>query len=184
MVLFRIFYLVLTFFILINNISICQIDSTQLNKLSLKPRFSGLQIEATSFLVVSEIGGLADYDVYSSENKHYNFGARISIEYYDYLSLDVGGGRESGGPFLDYNLFARHTIKGSVFWFSVVGGLSIHTRKYSREPEPTALLRAGFELKYNITKYVLGILLKGSTSFIEGNTTYLGVGFSLGFYSL
>ena len=53
---------------------------------------------------------------------YYNIGARISVEYYDYISLDVDGGRESGGlRILDYNLFARHTIKESVFWFSVLG---------------------------------------------------------------
>lgn len=186
MTIVRHFYFVLSFSLLVNNISICQVDSIQLskNKLSPKPRFSGLQVEATSFLVVSELGGLADYDLYSSENNYYNIGARISVEYYDYISLDVGGGRESGGPFLDYNLFARHTIKGSVFWFSVLGGISIHTKKYSREPESILLLRAGFELKYNLTKYELGILLKGSTSFLEKDTGYLGIGFSFGFYSL
>ena len=73
MTLFRHFYLVLSFSLLVNNISICQVDSTQLskNKLSLLNQDSlGLQVEATLiFLLISELGGLADYDLYSSENR-------------------------------------------------------------------------------------------------------------------
>lgn len=161
-------------------------DSTQSseNSLSLNPRFSGFQFEFTSFLVVSELGGLADYDVFSSENNYHNIGARISIEYYHYLSLDVGGGRASDSPFLDYNLFARHTVKGSVFWMSILAGISIHTANKTINHNLVVLPRAGFELKYNLTRYEIGILLKGSTSLFEKNTSYLGIGFSFGFYSL
>lgn len=72
------------------------------NKMILKPSLFGFQIEAISVLVVSEVGALLDYDLYSSTNKKYNIGLRLSIEYYNLLSLDVGG-KSIPGPFWEWS---------------------------------------------------------------------------------
>ncbi|MDT3697757.1 MAG: hypothetical protein ROY99_15385 [Ignavibacterium sp.] len=141
-----------------------------------------MQAEAVSFLVVNEIGGLADFDLYSSANKYYNLGVRFSFEYSKILSLDAGGGGSSEAV-SNYNIYAKHTVKGSVFWFSFLVGASVQKQKDYNETVTHFVPRAGFELRYNLTDYEIAVLFKGAKSFIE-KTGYLGIGFSLGFHLL
>ncbi len=178
-------YLIILVPLFVSNISLAQVDSSTLdkNKLKLNPEFSGFQLEVVTLVAVNELGGLVDLDIYSSSNKHYNLGVRVSAEYYDYLNLDVGGGGGSSVPFLDYNIYARHTLRGSLFWFSALAGISAHT--FNSEKSPVSpLFRIGFELKYNLTEYGVGIVLKGSKSLFEEDTAFLGIGLAFGFYSL
>jgi hypothetical protein len=165
-------------------ILISQSDSLQYdaNKLILNPRFSGVQIEATTLLLINEFGALVDFDLYSSQNKHYNLGVRFSLEYYDLFNLDFGGGGSDESHF-NYNFYARHTIKGSFFWFSFLLGASIQKFSDDFRTETNFVPRAGFELRYNLTDYEIALLFKGAKSFLE-EAGYLGLGISFGFHRL
>ncbi len=156
----------------------CQNDTSTINpnKMLLNPSFFGVQFEAISSIVSSELGALVDYDIYSSANKKYNFGFRLSSEYYDFTSLDVGG-KTAPGPFWDFNIYGRHSIRGKHFWFSPILGLSLHN---SLE-EPTdlkLLIKWGLELKYNVFDDNIGLLLKFTSSFSK-NAGYAGVGLAI-----
>ncbi|MCZ7610365.1 MAG: hypothetical protein M5U17_09350 [Ignavibacterium sp.] len=161
-----------------------QFDSTKYNDNNLRfnPRFIGMQIEAVSLIFVNEIGGLVDFDLYSSANKYYNLGIRLSLEYSKVLTLDVGGAG-SDEAVLNYNMYAKHTIKGSVFWFSFLAGASVQKQQDYSETKTHFISRAGFELRYNLTDYEIAVLFKGAKSFVE-SSGYLGIGFSLGFHLL
>ncbi|HQF41517.1 MAG TPA: hypothetical protein PK073_01305 [Ignavibacteriaceae bacterium] len=171
-------------FLFLTEILLPQSDSIKYNetKLMFNPRFTGVQVEATSLLVVNELGGLVDFDLYSSANKYYNIGVRFSIEYHKLLNLDVGGAGQDETVF-NYNLYARHTIKGSVFWFSFLAGVSLQKQSEDFQTKTNFVPRAGFELKYNLTEYEIGILLKGAKSFLE-KSGYIGIGLSFGFHLL
>lgn len=152
------------------------------NTLILNPRFSGVQVEATSLLIINELGGLVDFDLYSSNNKFYNIGIRLGVEYYDMVDLDFGGGG-SGENAINYNIYGRHTIKGSVFWFSFLLGASIQKFGDDYRSETSFVSRVGFELRYNLTDYEVALLFKGAKSFID-EAGYLGLGISFGFHKL
>ena len=152
------------------------------NKLILNPRFAGVNVEATSLLLINELGGLLDFDLYSSHNKHYNLGIRLNIEYYNLVALDFGGGGRDESN-INYNFYARHTIKGSVFWFSFLLGTSIQKISDDYRSETSFVPRAGFELRYNLTDYEIALLFKGAKSFVDV-AGYLGLGISFGFNKL
>jgi hypothetical protein len=141
------------------------------------PQISGGQIEATTLLAVTEIGGLIDVDVFRrNSNQIYTFGLRISLEYYGYLEA---GGPTGGGPFTDYCFYARHSANLNDFTFSILGGLAYHT--YSSYFEDKLLFRAGIEFKYDLIGKFISLLLKGATSF-QKRTAYIGIGISVGYF--
>ena len=159
-----------------------QSDSSSINpnKLVLNPSFFGIQIEAVSVIAINEIGLSGDFDFYSSTNKKYNFGIRVSTEYYKISDFNVGGG-STYGPYLDFSLFGRHSIRGKYFWFSPLLGLSYYNSLKNETSDSKILFKWGLELKYNLYKANVGMLLKfvGSS---EKNTGYGGIGISIGFY--
>lgn len=159
-----------------------QTDTSSINpnKLVLNPSFFGVQIEAVSIIAINEIGLSGDFDFYSSTNKKYNFGLRVSTEYYKVSDFDVGGG-STYGPYLDFSIFGRHSIRGKYFWFSPLIGFSYHNSLEDETSDSKILFKWGLELKYNLYKENVGLLLKfvGSS---EKNTGYGGIGISIGFY--
>ena len=98
----------------------------------------------------------------------------MSIEHY-YL-LDFGGTR-LGSPFTNYNLYLRLSREKDYLSVGVFGGVT-----YYKTNDPTYLpnkylFRAGFEVKLG---NIVGLVLKGSTSFNE-NSSFIGIGISLGY---
>ena len=170
-------------FLLLPIFTFAQNDSSDINKdkLILNPNFFGFQIEGTTLLAVGELGGLLDYDIFSLRNKKYYFGLRMSAEYYDFLSLDVGG-KSAPGPFLDINIYARHSIRNKNFWFSPLLGFSLHNSLEANPGTSLLLFRIGAELKYNLFKNVVGLVFKFASSFRK-ETGYVGLGVSIGIYN-
>ena len=160
----------------------CQADSSLINpnKLVENISFFGVQIEAVTILVTNEIGISGDFDFYSSINQKYNFGLRISTEYYIVSDFDLGGG-STYGPYWDISIFARHSLRGKYFWFSPLLGLSLHNSYEDEITDSEFLLKWGLELKYNLYKDNIGLLLKFiGTS--QKKTGYGGIGISIGLY--
>jgi len=151
------------------------------NKLIKNPKFFGVQIEAVTTIATNEIGISGDYDFYTSVNKKYNFGLRISTEYYKISDFDVGGG-STYGPYWDFSILGRHSLRGKYFWFSPLLGLSYHKSFDVESTDSIFLLKWGLELKYNLYKDNVGLLFKFLGSSIE-NTSYGGIGISIGFYN-
>ena len=170
--------LIFLIFILHNNI-ISQKDSSTINpnKLILLPSFHGLQFDAISILVSSELGLSVDYDIYSSTNKKQNFGFRIGTEYYDFISLDVGG-KTVPGPFWDFNIYGRYSLRAKYLWFSPIVGLSFHNSLDKNYTTETLLLKWGFELKYNVFKENLGLIIKFANSTTD-YSGYFGIGVAI-----
>lgn len=148
------------------------------NKLLLNPIFFGVQFDITTILFIYQYGGQLDYDLFSATNKFHNIGIRLSIEHYHSVSI---GGTTLGSPFTNYNLLLRHSLRGNVFWFDLVGGLTYYNTSASKYYPDEVLLRAGFELSYHLFHNIIGIILKGSTPFKE-RTGFIGLGISIGFY--
>jgi hypothetical protein len=166
--------------ILLSSISYSQSDSIINKKAQYKftPQISGGQIEATTFLYVTEFGALIDIDIISKiEIDTKSFGLRLGVEYYSYFEA---GGPTGGGPFTDYCLYGRHTIRMNDFWLTFLGGISYHTYNTTYY-EDELLFRLGLEFKYNLIGNYLGILLKGSTSFRE-QTSFFGIGIFVGYF--
>ena len=159
----------------------CQNDTSKMHpsKIILKPSLFSIQFEAISSIVSSELGVLVDYDIYSSKNNKYNFGLRFSSEYYDFTSLDVGG-KTAPGPFWDFNIYGRHSIRGKYFWFSPLLGLSLHN-SLNESTNLKLLVKWGLELKYNLfDDNTVGLLLKFASSTTK-NAGYAGVGLAISF---
>jgi hypothetical protein len=159
-----------------------QSDTSSINPNKLVKNFSffGVQIEAVTIIAINEIGISGDYDFYSSTNKKYNFGIRISTEYYKISDFDVGGG-STYGPYWDFSILGRHSLRGKYFWFSPLLGLSLHNSLEEAASDSKLLLKWGLELKYNLYKDNVGLLLKFIGSSAE-RTGYGGIGISIGLY--
>ena len=149
------------------------------DKMVLNQNFFGIQLELTSMIFIYEYGGHLDYDIFKSKNGFYNTGTRLSYE--KYYAGTVGGSIH-GSPFSNYNLFIRHSFRGSIFWFDLLAGISYYTTSASEFYPDDILLRAGFELSLHFSHDVIGLTLKSSTSF-KKNTGYLGLGLTIGFYN-
>jgi hypothetical protein len=150
------------------------------NKLIENPIFFGVQIEAVTTIATNEIGISGDYDFFTSVNKKYNFGLRISTEYYKISDFDVGGG-STYGPYWDFSILGRHSLRGKYFWFSPLIGLSFHNSMADETLDSKIVLKWGLELKYNLYKENIGLLLK----FLVSPTVkkgYGGIGISIGLY--
>ena len=166
--------------ILLSSISYSQSDSIKNKTVQYKftPQIAGGQFEATTFLYVTEFGALVDFDIISKiETDTKSFGLRLGVEYYSYLEA---GGPTGGGPFTDYCIYGRHSIRMNDFWLTFLGGVAYHTYD-SNYYDNKLLFRAGLEFKYNLIGNEIGILLKGSTSFQE-QTSYFGIGIFIGYY--
>lgn len=151
---------------------------SQNNKLSLNPKFFGVQIDFNTLLLIYEYGGHLDYDIFSDPNDFYNIGIRLGLEHYYTSSF---GGETFGSPFTNYNLVLRNSLRGKILWFDMVGGLTYYKTSASDYYPDEILLRAGFELSYRFMNNFFGILIKGSTSFKE-RTGFIGIGLSIGYY--
>ena len=160
--------------------SLSQTDSInhKITQYKFTPQISGGQIEATTLLYVLEVGGLVDIDLITEANENpKSFGLRIGVEYYSYFEA---GGPTGGGPFTDYSVYGRHTIRMNDFWFTILGGLAYHTYDATYYDDKVRF-RAGLEFKYNLIGNEIGLLLKGSTSFQE-QTSYFGLGIFFGYF--
>lgn len=105
---------IIAFILILSGEIISQSDSTFIkpNKIIYNPSYFGTQIEAVTIIAINEIGLSGDYDFYNSMNKKYSFGIRLNIELYKVLDLNVGGG-STYGPYLDYDIFSRFSIRGN-----------------------------------------------------------------------
>lgn len=155
--------------------------STDPNKLFKQSKFFGIQIEAVSAIAINEIGISGDYDFYSSTNKKYNFGLRISTEYYKIMDLDVGGG-STYGPYWDFSLLGQHSVRGNFIWFSPLLGITLHNNLEESKSDSKILLKLGIEFKFNLYKNNIGLLLKFISGLAEEKAGYGGIGLSIGFY--
>jgi len=138
----------------------------------LNPNFAGVQLDFTTILFISEYGGQLDY-------RFHNIGVRLGVEHYYSVSL---GGQTLGSPFTNYNFLLRHSLRGKIFWFDLVGGLTYYKTSASNYYPDRVMLRAGFELSYHFIHNIVGIILKSSTSFKE-STGFIGIGLSIGIYN-
>jgi len=155
------------------------LDTIQGSKFIFAPTVGG-QIELSTLLYVFELGALVDIDLFRKESKlDYSFGTRLSYESYAYFEP---GGPTGGGPFKDYCFYIIHSARSESFHLNVLGGLAYHTKSSLSTfyPDET-LFRTGIELRYNLLNKMLGLVLKGSTSFDE-RTTFVGLGIAIGYY--
>jgi len=176
--------------ILIQKEHFCQVDSLTINqnKIIVNPSYYGLQLEALTSIATSELGLQFDFDIISALNNRSNFGFRVSAEYYDYMSLDVLAmalpgpfdelATTSPGPFIDYNLYFLHSLRGENFSFSPFAGLSYHNSLEKESEEPRTIFKWGIEVKYKLYKENIGLIFKFTSSTARG---YAGVGIALCF---
>ncbi|MDP3831383.1 MAG: hypothetical protein Q8Q47_08945 [Ignavibacteriaceae bacterium] len=170
-------HLITLFFITIfATINYSQVDSTIVkdNTLVFSPRVHSIQVDATSIILMNQIGGEFDFDIIHLKNKNTCIGTRIGIEHY---SLTNFVDKYYGSPFTNYNLYARISGITNDLAFSVLGGVT-----YYKTSDPSYLLskylfRTGFEIKYGSA---FGFILKGSTSLTK-NSSFIGVGIYLGY---
>jgi hypothetical protein len=141
-----------------------------------KNNYWKIQFEATSIFLSNELGVLYDYDLASMRDGKYSFGFRISTEYYNQISFDVGGGGIDN-TFLDVNLYGRHSIRGKYFTVSPFIGLSFHLLN-SNSYSDFYLIKWGMEWEYKIYKDIVGIMLKWALSISQKDAGYLGFGIS------
>ena len=144
------------------------------------PRFAGVQVEGCVLFFGYEYGGTVDVDLFShKKNKHF-IGIRLAYEKYAYE--DPGGGRD--GPFTEFCLYGRPSIKFKRFQLNAYGGLSYHLGwddpRYNYDKK--VIFRVGFDVKYIPVGNLIGIMLKCSTSFIE-DLGFVGIGLSIGYYN-
>ena len=132
-------------------------------------------------LLVNEAGGLVDFDFYSTSDNYQNLGTRLSVEHY--AIMPFGAVEDPGNePVTNYNIYARHTIKGEDFWFSFLLGGTLQSNALGSFSDARFSPRVGVEIKYNITDYEIGLIFKGAKSFVE-EIGFLGVGISVGFFT-
>jgi hypothetical protein len=161
--------------------SFAQSDSSgQTNKTySFSSHFSSIQAEFSTLVVILEYGGLIDFDLFNKESaKKYSFGLRLAYERFSYYEP---GGPTGGGPFSDYCLYARHSIKGNKLDLNLLGGMGYHKKSLDGFGGDKINPRIGAELKYKLAGGVVNLICKGSTSFSE-NTFFIGFGIAVGLY--
>ena len=151
------------------------------DKLIKNSNFFGFQIEAVSLILINELGISGDFDFYSSMNKKYNLGFRISTEYYKIIDLNFGGG-STYGTYWDFSILARHSHRGKYFWFSPLLGISLHNDLEKEKLNTKFLIKWGLELKYNLYKENVGLVIKFVSGFVK-YSSYGGIGFTIGFYN-
>lgn len=155
-------------------------SSVNPNKLIDNPKFFGIQIEVVTAIAINEVGISGDFDFYSSTNNKYNLGLRFSTEYYKIMDLDVGGG-STYGPYWDFSILGRYSVRGNFIWFSPLLGISLHNNLEENNTDSNLLLKWGFEFKFNLYQENVGLLLKLVSGFAE-KSGYGGIGISISFY--
>ena len=169
------FILSLILVIFISNLSLAQTDTSkaEYDKLYFTPQFFGVQIEACGILGCYGFGGLVDIDLLTNKkSKEFTVGMRISVEHSVY-------GWETTKSLIDYNVYARPSVRFKRFWISILGGAAYHT---SEQDPSEIILKGGFEIKYNIIDKYIGITLKLSSTFNE-KSNYGGIGLSIGYFN-
>jgi len=137
------------------------------------PSIHSIQIDATSIILMNQIGGEFDFDIFQLKDKNSCIGFRIGIERYYLINLVD---KYYGSPFTDYNVLARMSNVIGDLSSSILIGITYYTTNENYFPSKY-LFRTGFELKYGTT---FGFLLKGSTS-LKKNTSFIGVGIFIGY---
>lgn len=152
-----------------------QVDSSKYNDklFYFNPSIHSIQIDATSIILINQIGLEFDFDIFQLKNIKSCIGTRIGIEHY-YLTNLVD--KYEGSPFTDYNILGRMSNSIGDLSTSILIGITYYTTNENYFPSKY-LFRTGFELKYGIT---FGLLLKGSTSLTK-NTSFIGVGIFIGY---
>lgn len=149
-------------------------STSEKNKLVFEPTFHSIQLDATIFIFLYEVGGQFDFDLFTN-NKRICLGTRMSIEHY---ALGDVGGEKLGSPFTNYNIYARFSDRLGFLSINVLGGVTYYTTDDPIYLPDKYMPRVGFEIKF--TDNILGLVLKGSTSFVD-KSGYVGVGVSLGY---
>lgn len=168
-------YIVIRFslFFLPFYLMIAQEKGNENERFLFEPIVVGGQIEFSTLISVSELGALIDIDLFNKQSEiNYSFGTRISFESYWYFA--------AGGSIEDYCVFIMHSARSRKFHFNLLGGIAYHTRSPNYYPDEF-LFRTGIELRYNVLDKIVGIVLKGSTSFVK-NSAYVGLGIAIGYY--
>ena len=170
------FFFVIFIYAVFTSIIYSQDDSTKIRDktLVLIPGLHSIQIDATSIILMNQIGGTIDLDILHSEYNNICLGTRIGIEHY-YLNNFVE--KYYGSPFTNYNLLARLSTMPNDLSISILLGITYYTSDEPDYIQSKFLFRTGFEIKYGTT---FGFLLKGSTSLIK-NSSFIGVGVYLGY---
>ncbi len=152
-----------------------QVDSSKYDDklFYFNPSIHSIQIDATSIVLMNQIGGEFDFDIYQLKNKNFCVGTRIGIEHY-YLTNFVD--KYYGSPFTDYNFFARMSNVAGDLSTSFLIGLTYYTTDENYFPSKY-LFRTGFEIRYGT---IFGFILKGSTS-LKKNTSFIGLGIFIGY---
>jgi len=153
-----------------------QTDSTKFedNNLVFDPSIHSIQIDATTIILMNQIGGQFDFDALRTNSKNLCVGTRLSIEHY-YLGNFVD--EVDGSPFTNYNLYVRLSGEKDDLCFEVVGGVTYYTTDEPSHLPDKYMFRTGFEIKYGS---ILGFILKGSTS-LSSNSSFIGIGVSIGY---
>ena len=76
----------------------------------------------------------------------------------------------------------RHSIRGRHFWFSPLLGISLHNNLEEEKSDSKLIIKWGLELKYNLYRENVGLVLKFLSGFIE-NSGYGGIGLTIGLYN-
>ncbi len=170
------FLFTIMIYVIFTPIIYSQDDSTKLHDKTfvLIPSLHSIQIDATSIILMNQIGGEIDLDIFHSEYKNTCLGTRFGIEHY-YLINFVD--KYYGSPFTNYNLFARLSTTPKDLSISILLGMTYYTSEEPSYIPSKYLFRTGFEIKYGTT---LGFLIKGSTSMIK-NSSFVGIGVYFGY---
>lgn len=163
--------LLITICILIfHNISFAQGDTTK----SGVNNYSKIQLEAATLLFSNELGVLYDYDLTSIKDGKSGIGFRISTEFYNRFDFDIGGSGNSYSIW-DFNLYARHSIRGKQFSVSPFIGPTFHLYN-GNQTSDFITIKWGMEWEYNLYKDIVGVMLKWAFSITQKETGYLGLG--------
>jgi len=160
--------------LLTNGVLFAQPDSSEKvnkNSLNFSPAFHNIQIDASVFFILLEYGGHIDFDLFQNNN-NVCLGSRFGVEHY---SKGDFGGAAAGSPYTNYNLYLRFSKISKYLSFNFLGGISYYTTDQPDYLPNKVLPRIGFEIKYG---RIVGIILKGATSFNENNS-FIGIGLSL-----
>ena len=108
----------------IANISYTQ-NKVDTSDFEYNPQFRSVQIDASSIVFVTKIGGAIDFDLFSNRNKDktwrslgFRFGA-------DEIWKSTVGGPEDGSPFTNINGLARLSIEGKIVQLDTYAGTTL-----------------------------------------------------------
>ena len=110
--------------LVIANISFAQ-NKTDTSDFEYNPQFRSVQIDASSIVFVTKIGGAIDFDLFGNRNKDktwlslgFRFGA-------DEIWKSTVGGPEDGSPFTNINGLARLSIEGKIVQLDTYAGTTL-----------------------------------------------------------